>query len=185
LFNMNFFSIFLTFLKIGTFTIGGGYAMLPLIQREICEKKGWMNSEDFLDSISLTNSLPGPLVINAGTFIGYRLMGFLGSLAAILGCLAPSIVIITVISYIFDLVIGNPYVAAFFNGVRPAIVVIMLSAVIKLFKSAKLKNVQDIGILIISFVLITFLKVSSIWLVLAAAVIAVVIGMLKEREVKE
>ena len=79
------FEIFWVFFKIGMFTIGGGYAMLPIIQKEVVDKKGWMENEEFLDAISLTNSLPGPLATNSATFIGYRVLGIKGALVAILG----------------------------------------------------------------------------------------------------
>ncbi|MGI6586083.1 MAG: chromate transporter, partial [Lutisporaceae bacterium] len=93
--------IFLTFFKIGSFTIGGGYAMLPIIQREVVGNKKWLGEEEFLDSIAVTNSLPGPLAINCATFVGYRTAGYAGAAAAALGAVMPSFLIILVIAIFF------------------------------------------------------------------------------------
>ena len=95
------FEIFLVFFKIGLFTIGGGYAMLPIIQREVVETKHWMTDEEFLDAISLTNSLPGPLATNSATFVGYRVARAPGSVAAVLGAATPSVIIILLIAMVF------------------------------------------------------------------------------------
>ena len=105
----------------GLFTIGGGYAMLPIIQEAVCTEKGWLTDEEFLDSISLTNSLPGPLATNCATFIGYRLKRVPGSIAAILGTICPSIIIILLIAMVFNTAMDNAYVQAFFRGVGPAV----------------------------------------------------------------
>ena len=89
--------VFFTFFKIGDFTFGGGYAMIPLIQRETVEKHGWISEEDILEVVAIAESTPGPIAINAATFIGYRVAGFLGSLCATLGVVSPSFVIILLI----------------------------------------------------------------------------------------
>lgn len=129
--------IFGVFFKIGLFTIGGGYAMLPIIQREVVETKGWMTDEEFLDAISLTNSLPGPLATNSATFVGYRVAKAPGSLAAVLGAATPSVLIILLIAMVFGNMMEYPVVQYIFDGVRPAVVALILYAVIKLARSAK------------------------------------------------
>ena len=129
--------IFGIFFKIGLFTIGGGYAMLPIIQKEVVESKGWMTDEEFLDAISLTNSLPGPLATNSATFVGYRVAGVLGSVAAVLGAATPSVIIILLIAMVFTNIIDYPVVQNIFNGVRPAVVALIFYAVVKLARSAK------------------------------------------------
>ena len=111
--------------------------MLPIIQEAVCHEKGWLTDEEFLDSISLTNSLPGPLATNCATFIGYRLKKVPGSIAAILGTICPSIIIILLIAMIFNTAMDNQYVQAFFRGVGPAVFALIVSAVYKLAKSAK------------------------------------------------
>lgn len=131
------FEIFLVFFKIGLFTIGGGYAMLPIIQREVVETKHWMTDEEFLDAISLTNSLPGPLATNSATFVGYRVARAPGSVAAVLGAATPSVVIILLIAMVFHNIMDYPVTQYIFNGVRPAVAALILYAVVKLAKSAK------------------------------------------------
>ena len=129
--------IFCVFFKIGLFTIGGGYAMLPIIQKEVVESKGWMTDEEFLDAISLTNSLPGPLATNSATFVGYRVADVPGAVAAVLGAATPSVVIILLVAMVFTNIIEYPLVQNIFNGVRPAVVALIFYAVVKLAKSAK------------------------------------------------
>ena len=117
--------IFAVFFKIGLFTIGGGYAMLPIIQKEVVETKGWMDDEEFLDDISLTNSLPGPLAINAATFVGYRVCKVKGALAAVLGAASPSVIIILAVAVIFSNLTEYPMVQYIFDGIRPAVVALI------------------------------------------------------------
>lgn len=161
--------IFWVFLKIGLFTIGGGYAMLPIIQREVVETKGWMTDEEFLDAISLTNSLPGPLAINSATFVGYRVARAPGSLAAVLGVATPSVVIILLIAMVFSNMMAYPVVGYVFDGVRPAVVALILYAVIKLGKSVKLREYFNWVVTLLGFVAIAIFGVHPIVVVVCAA----------------
>ncbi len=173
--------IFLTFFKVGMFTIGGGYAMLPIIQEAVCHEKGWLTDEEFLDSISLTNSLPGPLATNCATFIGFRLKKIPGAIAAILGTICPSIIIILLIAMVFTTAMEQPLVQAFFRGVGPAVFALIVSAVYKLAKSAKiLENKLSLIVAVASFALIGFLKITPILIVIGAAVIALVADSVKK-----
>lgn len=129
------FDIFLTFFKIGAFTIGGGYAMLPIIQKEVVENKKWLGEEEFLDSIAVTNSLPGPLAINCATFVGYRKAGITGAVSAVLGAVMPSFLIILAIAMFFTSIRENPVVEHVFAGIRPAVVALIAYALFKLVKS--------------------------------------------------
>ncbi|MGE5678410.1 MAG: chromate transporter [Pseudomonadota bacterium] len=129
------FDIFLTFFKIGSFTIGGGYAMLPIIQREVVDSKKWLGEEEFLDSIAVTNSLPGPLAINCATFVGYKKAGLPGAISAALGAVMPSFLIILVIAMFFSTIENNPTVQYVFAGIRPAVVALITFALVKLVKS--------------------------------------------------
>jgi len=167
--------IFLTFLKIGAFTIGGGYAMLPIIQDEVCAKKGWISDDEFLDVISIVNSLPGMLATNSAGFIGYKLRKTIGFIVAVLGCITPSIIFILILATIFTQVADNQYVQAFFMGVRPCIVVIMAYAVIKLGKKVDFKKAYNIVAVIVAFVCVSFLGVSSLYLVIAAIAASLII----------
>lgn len=107
------------------FTIGGGYAMIPLIEREIV-KRQWMTKEDFMQMFAITQSLPGVFAVNISIFVGYRLRGFWGSLVCALGTILPSFVIILIIALFFDKFQDNPYVIRIFNGIRPAVVALIL-----------------------------------------------------------
>ncbi len=161
--------IFAVFFKIGLFTIGGGYAMLPIIQKEVVETKGWMDDEEFLNAISLTNSLPGPLAINAATFVGYRVCKVKGALAAVLGAASPSVIIILAVAMVFSNLAEYPVVQYIFNGIRPAVVALILYAVIKLAKSAKIKEYFNWLIALAALAAISVLGLHPIVVVIAAA----------------
>ena len=161
--------IFTVFFKIGLFTIGGGYAMLPIIQKEVVETKGWMDDEEFLDALSLTNSLPGPLAINAATFVGYRVCKVKGALAAVLGAASPSVIIILAVAMVFSHLTEYPVVQHIFNGIRPAVVALILYAVIKLAKSAKLTEYFNWLIALAAVAAIVLLGLHPIIVVIAAA----------------
>lgn len=163
------FEIFAVFFKIGLFTIGGGYAMLPIIQKEVVETKGWMTDEEFLDAISLTNSLPGPLATNSATFVGYRVQRVPGAVAAILGAATPSVIIILLIAMVFTNIMDYPVVQYVFIGVRPAVVALILYAVIKLAKSVKITQYLNWVVTGLAFLAIAVLKWHPIVVVVLAA----------------
>ena len=163
------FEIFCVFFKIGLFTIGGGYAMLPIIQKEVVEGKGWMTDEEFLDAISLTNSLPGPLATNSATFVGYRVARVPGSVAAVRGAATPSVIIILLIAMVFTNIIEYPVVQNIFNGVRPAVVALILYAVIKLAKSAKVGEYFNWLVALAGFAAIAVFGLHPIVVVVCAA----------------
>ena len=143
--------------------------MLPIIQKEVVGTKGWMDDEEFLDAISLTNSLPGPLAINAATFIGYRVCGVKGAIAAVLGAASPSVIIILAVAMVFSNLTEYPIVQYIFNGVRPAVVALILYAVIKLAKSAKITEYFNWLIALAAFAAIAVLGLHPIVVVIAAA----------------
>ncbi|MGI5974096.1 MAG: chromate transporter [Oscillospiraceae bacterium] len=163
------FEIFLVFFKIGLFTIGGGYAMLPIIQREVVETKHWMTDEEFLDAISLTNSLPGPLATNSATFVGYRVARAPGSVAAVLGAATPSVVIILLIAMVFHNIMDYPVTQYIFNGVRPAVAALILYAVVKLAKSAKVGAYFNWIVALFGFVAVAVFGLHPIVVVVCSA----------------
>ena len=163
------FEIFGIFFKIGLFTIGGGYAMLPIIQKEVVESKGWMTDEEFLDAISLTNSLPGPLATNSATFVGYRVAGVPGSFAAVLGAATRSVIIILLIAMVFTNIIEYPVVQNVFNGVRPAVVALIFYAVVKLARSAKIGEYFNWLVALAGFAAIAVFGLHPIVVVVCAA----------------
>ena len=129
--------LFLTMLKIGLFTFGGGYAMISILESEFVEKKKWIERDEFTDMVAISESTPGPIAINSATYIGYRTAGFWGSFFSTLGMCIPSFVIIYVISLFFDKFLSFKYVQYAFNGIQACVTFIILSAGVKLFVKSK------------------------------------------------
>ncbi|MBQ9355408.1 MAG: chromate transporter, partial [Clostridia bacterium] len=127
--------LFITFLKIGAFTFGGGYAMIALLQNEFVSQKKWINEDDFLEIIAIAESTPGPIAINSATFIGYKMAGFWGSFFSTLAICIPSFSIIFLISLFFDKFLNFKYVTYAFKGIQVCVVYLIFSAGIKMFKN--------------------------------------------------
>lgn len=164
--------MFLTFFKIGAFTIGGGYAMIPIIQQEIVDKKKWIEEEEFLDIIAISQGSPGPIAINASIFIGYRLKGLKGAITCMLGTALPSFLIILLIAMMFFQYRNNPIVEKVFLGIRPAVVALIASAVYKMYKSSQIKGIR-ILIAIASMLIIVFTNISPVYLILVGGIGAI------------
>lgn len=160
---------FLTFFKIGLFTIGGGYAMIPLIEAEIIEKKKWIGKDEFTDLLAIAQSCPGIFAVNISIFIGYRLRKVKGALVTCLGTALPSFIIILLIALFFHQFKDNEIVAAIFRGIRPAVVALIAVPTFNLAKKAKL-NRYTFWIPIASALLIWLLGVSPIFIIIAAGV---------------
>ena len=139
-------SLFLTMLKIGFFTFGGGYAMLALLENEFVSKKKWIDKDEFLDVAAIAESTPGPIAINAATYIGYKNAGAVGSVVATLGVCIPSFVIIYTISLFFDAFLSLTYVAYAFKGIQICVVYLILSAGLKMLRQMK-KNIFNVVII--------------------------------------
>ncbi len=129
-------SLYWTFTKIGLFTIGGGYAMIPLMEAEMINRSGWLTAAEFLDIVAVAEMTPGPVAVNAATFIGYRLAGVPGSLLATLGVITPSLVILLLLGRFLMGVIQNPRSERFFKGLRPALIALILTAAFSLGQEA-------------------------------------------------
>lgn len=125
-------SLFFTFCKIGAFTLGGGYAMIPLIQQEVVDSQHWLEEEEFLNMIALAQAAPGVIAVNSAIFIGYRLAGWKGLIMSVLGAVLPSFVIILLIAMAFRNIREIPEVEAVMKGVRPAVVGLLAAAVIRM-----------------------------------------------------
>ena len=160
-------TLFTTFFKIGIFTLGGGFAMIPLIEEEVVNKKQWVSKDEMLDLIAIAQSCPGVFAINIATFIGYKLNKTRGAIATTLGTALPSFLIILAIAMFFSQFKDNPYVVAMFRGIRPAVVALIAVPTFNLGKRAKL-NVWTIWIPVVSALLIWLLGVSPIWIIIAA-----------------
>lgn len=132
--NTSLFKLFITFLRIGAFTFGGGYAMIPLMQRIVVEDEKWLSYEEMLEIIIIAESTPGPISLNIATFVGYRQRGILGAIFASIGLAITSLVIITILAIFIDEIKGNTIVAGALSGIKTAIVILVTSALIKLMK---------------------------------------------------
>lgn len=158
---------FKTFFKIGIFTLGGGYAMIPLIEEEVVNKKHWVSKEEFLDLIAIAQSCPGVFAINISIFIGYKLRKVRGALATALGTALPSFLIILLIAMFFHRFEDNPVVASIFRGIRPAVVALIAVPTFNLAKSAKISWV-NCWIPIAGALLIWLMGVSPIYFIILA-----------------
>ena len=148
--------LFAAFFRIGLFTFGGGYAMIPLIERDVVTKKQWMKDEDLLDMVALAESTPGPVAVNAATFVGRQVGGYAGAAAATLGVVLPSFLIILAVGYLLQMVMHSRLVRDAFLGIRASVLVLIASAMISLLRIAALTAVA-------------FFDVSPILVLLAAA----------------
>lgn len=170
---------FTTFFKIGLFTLGGGYAMIPLIEAEVVEKHRWVTKEEFLDLIAIAQSCPGVFAINTSVFIGYKLRKVRGAISCALGTALPSFLIILAIAIFFRQFEDNPIVAAMFRGIRPAVVALIAVPTFKMARQAKL-NRFTFWIPIVSALLIWLLGVSPIYIIIAATLGGFIFGRMKK-----
>ncbi|WP_285822027.1 chromate transporter [Xylanibacter muris] len=166
---------FKTFFKIGLFTLGGGYAMIPIIESEIVDKRKWVTKEDFIDILAISQSCPGVFAINISTFIGYKLRKTRGAICATIGTALPSFIIILLIAMFFRQFQDNKAVAAMFRGIRPAVVALIAVPTFNLAKSAKI-GLANCWIPIMSALAIWAFGVSPILIILLAAIGGYVYG---------
>ena len=178
-----FFQLFYTYLKIGTFTLGGGYAMLPLIQREVVDRKKWIDEEEFLNMIALAQAAPGLIAVNSAIFIGWRVGGWKGVCGAVLGAVLPSFLIILAIAMVFKEWKDQPAVEAVFKGIRPAVVALIAAPLVKLAKSAKISWVTAL-IPVTAALLIWLLHVNPVWVILATILLTLLVIDIVERRKK-
>ena len=154
-------TLFLTMLRIGAFTFGGGYAMIALLQDEFVEKKKWIDKDEFLDLVAIAESTPGPIAINSSTYIGYRMGGFIGAVVSTIAMCIPSFVIIYLISLFFDAFLQLEIVANAFRGIRVCVVFLILSAGWKMLKGIH-KDPLSIAILSMTILLMIIFSIFSV-----------------------
>lgn len=160
--------LFVSFLKVGTFTFGGGLAMLPLIRKTAVEEKGWMTEDEMVDCLAISQSIPGMLAVNAAIFIGYRQKALAGSIAAALGVILPAFVSIVIILLFLGRIEENPYVRGAFEGIKAASVALIAVAAYKMGKQI-LKGKLEFFIAAVSFILIVIAGISAVWAVVFGA----------------
>ena len=164
-----YLKLFISFFRIGAFTFGGGWAMIPLIEREVVDKQNWIKREDFVDALAIAQSLPGVLAVNISILIGNKLRGLKGCLMATLGTILPSFLIILAIAIWFVQTYDNPVVERIFKGIRPAVVALIVSPVFSTAKTARI-NIKTVIIPIIVALSIWLGGISPIWFVLLGAI---------------
>lgn len=168
--------IFGTFFKIGAFTFGGGYAMIPLIQKEVVEKRKWITDEDILEIVAIAESTPGPIAINAATFVGYRTAGFAGAFMATLGVVIPSFVIIYVIAAVLREFQNIRAVACAFFGIRAGVLALIVKACISMFNQNP-RELKTYGIVLFAFVTVAFFHWNVLLVIVLCAVFGLVLSM--------
>ena len=176
--------LFASFCRIGGLTFGGGYAMLPMLQKELVEKYGWVTEEELLDYFAIGQCTPGIIAVNTATFIGYKRRGIIGGLVATLGVIFPSLIIITIIAAVLQNFSDIPAVQHAFGGIRVAVCALIISAVLKLWK----KSVVDVFcglIFLASLMVMIFLSVSPIIIVVISAALGILIQMIRSRKEAE
>ena len=174
-------TIFVSFLKIGMFTFGGGYAMLPLIERELITKRKWIEQKEFLDLLTLAQSVPGPIAVNTSVFVGYKVRGLRGAAAALLGTVTSSFVIILAIAIFFAGIRQNPVVDAAFKGMRPAVVALIIGPGLTLSRGM---HWTMLVVIAASALAIWWLDWSPIWILAAAAALGIAWELTMAKKVK-
>ena len=175
--------LFITFFKIGAFTFGGGYAMIPLIQKEVVDNKKWITDDDILEIIAIAESTPGPIAINSATFVGYRVCGFWGSFFATLGVVLPSFIIILAISFVLSEFNDIKAVKYAFNGIRAGVLALLFKALWTMYKKCP-KGIVSYIIMAGSFLLTAFLDIPVILVLIGCAVFGLVSSLIIDRREK-
>ena len=172
------FRIFVEFFKIGFFTVGSGYVMIPIIQETVVHRHKWLTDEEFMDCLSVAQSAPGPNIVSLGILIGWRLRRYKGFVAGAFGTILPSFLIILAIAMMASNVRENPYVIAAFKGVKPAVVSLILIPLIGLCKSAKMKGIMYVIPLLVCGAVVC-LGISPVYAILGAIIFGILRGVKK------
>ncbi len=168
------FTLFGLFFKIGIMTFGGGYAMLPMLERELVTKRNYVTMEEIMDYFAVGQCTPGIIAVNTATFIGFKRKGILGGIFATLGVITPSLIIIIALASILELLAGNEIAGNAFAGISVAVCALIVQAILKLIKSG-IKDAFTLGIALAAFIASFFFNVSPIVVILVTAVVGVII----------
>jgi chromate transporter len=175
------FQLFCVFLKIGAFTFGGGYAMIPLIQREICDNKKWLKEQEINDIVAISESTPGPIAINSATFVGYRVGGFIGACVSPLGVVLPSFLIISAISFVLTEFQNVRAVQYAFMGIRSAVLALILRALWMMFRTSR-KNAFSYIIMGASLILAAVLKTDTVVVIIVCGAFGMIWSLINRKE---
>lgn len=180
--------LFLTFMKIGALTFGGGYAMIPIIEEEVTKKRKWISEIEIMDILAISESTPGPIAVNTATYVGYKVAGIVGGIIATIGLTIPSFVIIFVISFFYQDFMKWPVIAAMFKGLKVGVIILLFSAVLRLRKGVKVNLVGTVLfvttlslMLIFSFIDIGF-KYLSLSLILLGIITGIVLTLIANKK---
>ena len=171
--------MFGSFFKIGLFTFGGGYAMVPIIQREVIDRRGWVDRDEFVELLTLAQSAPGPIALNTSVFVGYKMRGYAGALAALLGVVVPAFTVILIVAIYFAQFRENVYVNAAFKGMRPAVVALIVSPIVSLSRGM---GAWKYALAAAVALFVWWSGVSPIWLIIVAAGVGVAIELYNSRK---
>lgn len=166
--------LFISFFKIGAFSFGGGYAMLPLLEKELVEKHQWISTADFIDILAISEMTPGPIAINSATFLGYNVSGILGAMVATFAVVLPSFIIITLIYKSMNKFRNSPYVNWIFRGIRPVVLGLIGAAAITVGKTSFV-DIKAVFIAIFMFYLVSFKKIHPILGIVLAGILGIIL----------
>jgi len=175
-----YLDLFYSFFKIGAFTLGGGYVMIPLIEKEVVSNRKWIQQEDFTDMLALAQSAPGPIAINTAVFVGYKLRKLRGLIVAVSGVVIPAFTTILLVAVFFAGMKDHPIIERIFSGIRPAVVALIVLPVVNMLKKSKFR----FGIILIalaSALTVWILGVSPVWVMAAAGVLGIVFGEIRDK----
>lgn len=176
-----YLDLFFTFFKIGAFTFGGGYSMIPIIEKEMVINKKWISKEDVLDIFAISNSAPGAIAINCSTFIGYKIAGFWGAFVSTIALIIPSFVIILIVSYFLKIFENNLYVKYAFWGIKIGVVSLILKALISMIGACP-KNILTYLIMAAAFICSVFFSgINAIYIVVASALIGIACALISKK----
>ena len=178
------FQLYFAFAKVGSITFGGGLAMMPMLQRELGDKRGWITDEDLIDYYAIGQSTPGIVAVNVATFVGFKQAGILGGIFATFGIVTPSLIIIMILASLISSIEGYPLVQKALAGVNVAVAA-LLSKVAYNFSKKTIKNVFSVCIALVSFVLVGILKIQSFYIILGAIALGSVLHFHHNRGVKK
>ena len=178
-----FLELYFAFVKIGAFTFGGGLAMMPIMQRELIEKRGWVTEDELIDYFAIGQSTPGIIAVNVATFIGYKKLGWLGGIIGTLGVVTPSWVIIMLLAGAISSVDQYPLAQKALKGINVAVAALLTSVIVK-FSKKTIKNIWNALFMLLAFALIYFFKVQSVWIILTSLIIGCLLTLYKQKKQK-
>lgn len=173
--------LYLAFVKIGAFTFGGGLAMMPIMQRELIDKRGWITDEELIDYFAIGQSTPGIIAVNVATFVGYKRLGVFGGIIGTLGVVTPSWGIIMLLAGAISSVDKYPLAQKALKGINVAVAALLTSVIVK-FSKKTIKNIWNALLMLLAFVLIYFFKVQSVWIILTSIIVGCLLTLYRQKK---